>query len=356
MKHILLTGATGFVGSALAATFLASSAKIVALTRADPSGDRTRTAVRTAAEGFGINLSDTVLRRNLRVVEVDAHGFAPSLQASHLATITDVWHVAADMNLSTKKLAQTFATNVGMTTQLYQHVAALALKCKRFYYVSTAYAVGMDGGEVHEELHFGGNCINPYQVSKRCAEHSLALLSTGSRLPVTIFRPTIVVGHCSTGWTVRNGFGLYMFAEALKLVTASSQTSFNMSLIRTSRPDLLPVDQLVEEAFALTMRKEIVSGLEIFHCTGGRGMSLGDMVIEIGRLCGIAVTFAHPETELESTIAAAMEPRMPFANTDWQFDRSKLDKTIGLSRTAPSIGHLELGRLMRWYLAETRSN
>jgi len=351
MKTILLTGATGFVGSALAAAFLARSDRVIALARNDPDGERTRTAVRAAAAGFQKSLPEVALKQHLNVVEVDGHSYVPSLASAPIADLSDVWHVAADMSLGTKKLPQSFATNVGMTTELYEHVASHAPQCGRFYYMSTAYVAGLGGGQVDESLHYDGNCVNPYQVSKRCAEYSLALLSSSSRLPVTIFRPTIVVGHRSTGWAVRNGFGMYMFVEAMKMVAASKQPSFNLPLMSKSCPDLLAVDRLVEQALLLTAPRCATSALEVFHCSGGGGLSLGEVVMEIGRLCGVAVSFSSPETELEKAVAAGLETRMPFANTDWQFTRSKLDQAMGQRYGNTPLNLEELRRIVSWYLA-----
>nr|WP_063572735.1 SDR family oxidoreductase [Luteibacter rhizovicinus] len=351
MKTILLTGATGFVGSALAAAFLARSDRVIALARNDPDGERTRAAVRAAAEGFEASLPETVLDQHLDVVEVDHDSYVARLASARLAAISDVWHVAADMSMGKSKLPQSFATNVGMTSELYGYVATHVPQCRRFYYMSTAYVVGLDGGQVDESLHFGGNCVNPYQVSKRCAEYSLALLSSASRLPVTIFRPTIVVGHRVTGWTVRNGFGLYMFVEAIKMIAAGTQKSCNLPLTSTSRPDLLSVDRLVEQAVTLTVRPQATKPLEIFNCSGGGGMSMGEVVTEIGRLCGVAIRFSPPETELEKVVVAGMEPRMPFANTDWQFSRSKLDQAMGDRHGDLPLSLEELRRIVSWYLA-----
>jgi nucleoside-diphosphate-sugar epimerase len=351
MKTILLTGATGFVGSALAAAFLARSDRVIALVRNDPDGERTRAAVRGAAEGFETSLSETALDQHLDIVEVDHHSYVARLASAGLAAISDVWHVAADMSMGKDKLPQSFATNVGMTSELYGYVTRHIPQCRRFYYMSTAYVVGLDGGRVDESLHFGGNCVNPYQVSKRCAEYSLALQSSASRLPVTIFRPTIVVGHRVTGWTVRNGFGLYMFVEAMKMIAAGKQKSCNLPLTSTSRPDLLSVDRLVDHAVTLTVRTRTRKPLEVFNCSGGGDMSMGELVSEIGRLCGIAVRFSPPETELEKFVAAGMESRMPFANTEWQFSRSKLDQAMGHRHGGTPLSLEELRRIVRWYLA-----
>ena len=48
-NKVLLTGATGFVGSALAAGFLAKSIPVLVLSRNDPGGVRTATPILEAA-------------------------------------------------------------------------------------------------------------------------------------------------------------------------------------------------------------------------------------------------------------------------------------------------------------------
>ncbi|UUZ48690.1 SDR family oxidoreductase [Massilia sp. B-10] len=88
---------------------------------------------------------------------------------------------------------------------------------ERFYYVSTAYVAGMQGGAVTEQLHVRPRLINPYQLSKWGAEQALHLLHMKSQVPLTIFRPSVVTGHRRSGWTVRNGFGIYMFIDAARL-------------------------------------------------------------------------------------------------------------------------------------------
>ena len=53
MATVLITGCTGFVGSAIAATLLGAGFRVLALSRNDADGERTRAAVREAAAGFG---------------------------------------------------------------------------------------------------------------------------------------------------------------------------------------------------------------------------------------------------------------------------------------------------------------
>ena len=56
-KVVLITGATGFVGSALAANFLAHGARVLAVSR-ENGAPRAMRAVEAAAAGFGFGLSE----------------------------------------------------------------------------------------------------------------------------------------------------------------------------------------------------------------------------------------------------------------------------------------------------------
>ena len=71
---------------------------------------------------------------------------------------------------------------------------------RRFAYVSTAYVAGTHEGTFTEaDVDVGQDFRNPYERSKLEAEQLVR--ETGERLPVTILRPSIVVGDRRSGWT-----------------------------------------------------------------------------------------------------------------------------------------------------------
>jgi nucleoside-diphosphate-sugar epimerase len=70
---------------------------------------------------------------------------------------------------------------------------------RRMVHVSTAYVSGRHGGCFGEEdLELGQEFRNTYERSKHEAEH---LLRRADDLPVVVARPSIVVGHRTSGWT-----------------------------------------------------------------------------------------------------------------------------------------------------------
>ncbi len=356
MKTILITGATGFVGSALTANLLARSVQVIALVRNDPNGERTRAAIRSAAGGFGLDFVESLIERNLSVVESDEHNPCRNLMPHDLAEISEVWHAAAEMSFSVDRLVESLRANVNTTVALYQCIAKFATKCKRFYYVSTAYVAAIEGGKASETLNFASDCMNPYLLSKRCAEQSLALLSASGVLPVTIFRPTGIVGHETTGWA-KSDFGFYMFVKIIKALQQAGVQTIRFPLNDSTRPDFIPVNRLVDQAIVLSERQGASRMLEIFNCSNGLGKTTSEVVSFIGRFLGVAVSYGTPETILEQEMARAFENLAPLFETEWQFERSCLDQALGHAyECSPPMGDLVMERLLNWTTAATTIN
>ncbi len=348
MHQILITGVTGFVGSALAANFLARGARVLAVSRNDPDGMRTINAVVAAAQGFGLDIRGA-LANHLDVVNVDFAHLEDTLDDARLAGVTEAWHVAAEMSYSSRKLSQSFATNVGNTSRLYETLNRKAPACRRFYYVSTAYVAGMEGGIVKEELHANSHLINTYQTTKWSAEHSLHLLFHRHGLPVTLFRPSIVVGHSRTGWALRNGFGFYMFPCAMAAAAQAGLKELAVDLVADSHLDCIGIDQLAADACTLTLRQQQGRDFEVFHCAGGNGPRLEEVVRMWGEVAGLRAVLGTPTSDLELKFDRAVEPNRPFANQTWQFDRSRLDAATERSAPLAPLSLEALRRMCVWY-------
>jgi thioester reductase-like protein len=116
--------------------------------------------------------------------------------------IGEVVHGAASVAFDLP-LAESRSINVEGTRQvldLAEDCAARGEGLRRITYVSTAYVAGDRHGCAREtELDVGQGFHNAYEQSKHEAEH--LVWSRRERLPVTILRPSIVVGERGTGWT-----------------------------------------------------------------------------------------------------------------------------------------------------------
>ena len=73
---------------------------------------------------------------------------------------------------------------------------------RRYNYVSTCYVAGKRKGEIREnELEHDAGFRNFYEETKYLAEIEVERLK--SEFPVTIFRPSVVVGDSETGETAK---------------------------------------------------------------------------------------------------------------------------------------------------------
>ena len=106
--------------------------------------------------------------------------------------------VAFDLSLAESRLINVEGTR--RVLDLAEDCAARGEGLRRITYVSTAYVAGDRHGCAGEaELDVGQGFRNAYEQSKHEAER--LVWSRRDRLPVTIVRPSIVVGERGTGWT-----------------------------------------------------------------------------------------------------------------------------------------------------------
>ncbi|MBC7660119.1 MAG: SDR family oxidoreductase [Chitinophagaceae bacterium] len=349
-KTILMTGVTGFIGSYLAAAFMRKGYTIIAMTRSDAEGTRTRSAI------------DTALHQDMPRVAID---FAQQLvvlpysvdelrrsHSPYLLEINEVWHCAAEMSFAPRKLESSFQSNVGMTSELYRTIASLSPNCKRFFYVSTAYTGGAESGTKNEVLHTHPQLINPYQVSKWSTEMSLATqVMQGASLPVTLFRPSVVIGDTRTGYYPGSPFGIYMYFQALNTAKALGARTLTVDVNLDSSLQVVPIETLVANAMALSARVALAKQaphLEIFHVTG-QAVSNRITLFGATKVIGLNVKIGEPISTLDFYADKICGWVKRFGNGEIYFDDSKLREALGDAYAPTSMGASEFETLFRWY-------
>src|SRR5262249_39925928 len=132
------------------------------------------------------------------------------------------------------------------------------------FHVSTAYAAPLIDGLVREELPAAKTPFrNRYEWSKQEAERLAGVYREQLDLPVTIFRPSVVIGHSQTGRASRFT-GYYDVIREIYLLTQSLEINLGDSFDHNlhlrilagaaTRLNVVPVDFVVDVMWHLSCR------------------------------------------------------------------------------------------------------
>lgn len=325
---VLLTGVTGFVGSTLAAVLLRQGYSILALSRKDPEGQRTRAKIKESYQGFFPGEAPETLDTLLKNVAVLPYDYAELRSTASyreaLKRVDIVWHSAAEMSFSFRKAVATFNGNVGMATGLYQLVVDLAPQCQRFFYVSTAYTSG-NGRQVHAEtLHFEPEHVNPYQMSKWAAEMALSNAQQVVGLPLTIFRPSVVVGHSQNGFYNGQSFGIYAYAHLYERLQQLGVRQVHLEARSDTTLDVVPIDHVINCAAALTHKTSELEPMDIVHATG-TAMKSTDLSEALQRVYGVeSILDSRPMSTIDHSLDQVLAIYKRFNSDNIRFDKSRM--------------------------------
>ncbi len=247
MKTIFLTGANGFIATQIARKLLSEKdVNILALVRADNVQSAHAKLSREWWE-----YPELVNALGTRVEAVSGDVRQPNLGLSateygHLAEkTTHIIHTVADWRLL--PIEELRRTNVDGTA----NVIAFAKEANRHHHlerlshISTAYVAGARTGTIPEnELTDKFGFFTDYERSKYEAE-KLVQASKGE-LPISVFRPSMVVGDSKTG--AIKTFNTFYFPLRLYL---TGKMRF-MPVSRQLKINVVPVDYVVEAVTKLT--------------------------------------------------------------------------------------------------------
>jgi nucleoside-diphosphate-sugar epimerase len=205
---ILVMGASGFLGSLVAATALRTTTDVVVLPLRQPEAQDAivaRLAAEAAAEGHPLSPAD--LARIVTVPWPPAGGIEALVPELRRLGVRDILHCAGC--LSYFNVAKLQEGNLELTRTLLDLGRRLAVR--RFVFLSTAYSSGFMAGTIPERLHEqAGDDPTDYTRTKREAEWMVAQ----SGLPWVIVRPSIVIGDSRDGRYGGKPYGLYQLWTA----------------------------------------------------------------------------------------------------------------------------------------------
>ena len=243
-RTIFLTGFPGFIAERLVARLAKDEIQFFLLVQPE--------FVEKAVETVK-HISDTtnVPLENFAVIEGDITkpdlGMDPDDAATVRYETTDVFHLAAVYDLAVERDIAT-QVNLEGTKNVNEFVKGLKL-LKRYNYISTCYVAGKRVGEIREnELEHDKGFRNFYEETKYLAEMEVEKLK--SDLPVTIFRPSVVVGDSVTGETTKYD-GIYYLIHYLRKAPYLLR-AINVGNKKV-RLNLVPVDFVVDAIAQLSM-------------------------------------------------------------------------------------------------------
>jgi thioester reductase-like protein len=275
-REILVTGATGVLGSELVGALLADpETKVWLLLRArsrQELGERRQGVIAYARASVAGDLESRV-RAVRGDVALPLLGMDPEDYACVAASVTHVVHAAADVRLD-RSIDDARRTAIGGIENAIEIMRkARSSRIRKLDYVSTVGVAGRRRGWILEEPQpLGGHGFrNAYEQSKAEAEE-LLLSAISEGLPATIHRPTMIVGNSVTG-RIRSYHGFYFLVDFF-LGLKGDRIVPECNDIRM---DTVPVDYVARAIDHSTCEPRF-NGKILHLCSGPAASSIGEIV------------------------------------------------------------------------------
>jgi thioester reductase-like protein len=308
---VLITGATGFVGMELMARLLEDGdRKVWALVRAPSQAEAARRVRATLA--LLVPDPDAVADRVVPVagdLTRPGLGLEPRRRDELAERVGEVIHSAASVSFSLP-IGQARAVNVEGTRRVLDLAARAGARgegLRRVAHVSTAYVAGTHRGAFGEEdLERRQRFHNTYERSKWEAERLVRRYS--ARLPVQVFRPSIVVGDDRTGWTAS-------FNVIYTPLRAYARGALPAVPARRSAPvDAVPVSYVARAILALA---DAGTGRTWHLAAGPRASTVGELIDRAAEVLGRPPARALPPALYRGLVHPLLLRRADPAQRRW---------------------------------------
>lgn len=358
--HIFLTGATGFIGSGLLQKLLlAEPAAAITLLVRSRRGEKPRDRIGKLLAELSAGAEAAVADNRVSILEgdisIDRFGLEDRHYSGLAARTTRIIHCAAAVRFDLP-LEEARAINVAGS----ESVIALADQCRnlsRLDYVGTAYVAGRRTGLIREdELDLGQEHNNTYERTKM--ESEIGMRRAMQRLPIAVYRPSIVICDSRTGRISAYSAFCRMLrayhAGQLKALPGHASTLL----------DIVPIDYVADAICAIARRPDSLG--RSFHLTAGM-----DNLTSLGEIQDLAGThfrrarFAIVPPEAFEASARAMEAGLsederdfldeiriykPYLSGNLRFDDSNARALLPRSHAVPKLSDY-FGRMAAFVMA-----
>jgi thioester reductase-like protein len=358
-KTILITGANGFLGSAIMSRLLVLGYELRLLIR-----KRRRNL--SITEDFILNnrIDESLyglFSDNVEIFEGDitseSLGLGEGTYRKLCSEVDEVFHCAAATHFEKQRTEELMMVNVDGTKNMLRF--ANSGKQKRFHYTSTAYVAGRGKDAVFEDdLDKEPQFNNEYERSKFVAEQMVVQYAKENLIPYTIYRPGIIVGDSGTGFTCKFD-NLYLFAKVLLNIKNgylnhqrqdSKDQDRNVTIRVPGDPNalvnLVTIDYVADAIVAISRKKENVG--KIFHIANPNPPTLNelrDLLMSVLEIRGINISIDGQMEHKHLSTAERLFLRQtrtyyPYIFSSLRFDCSNTQNTLkGTDIHCPAINH-----------------
>jgi thioester reductase-like protein len=242
-ESIFLTGFPGFIASRLVERLAHPETQFFLLVESR-FVERAMQEVELISEEQGVPLESFVIVEG-DITKPDLGIAADDLDVIRAET-TQIFHLAAIYDLAVEK---NLAYRINLEGTRNVNTLGLSIKnLRRYNYVSTCYVAGKRTGRILEtDLEHDAGFRNHYEETKYLAELEVERLK--SELPVTIFRPSVVVGDSETGETAKYDGIYYLILYLRKSPSLLRLVNVGNDKVRLN---LVPVDFVADAIAALS--------------------------------------------------------------------------------------------------------
>lgn len=354
-RSVLLTGATGFLGSHVMAALLKDGRRVVVLGRS-ASGESLPARLRRLLRWFAIEH----LEERLEFLEADflrpRLGLSPGEYERLCRRGLPMLHCASDTRFGERNREAVLAANVGSLAQILEFAGSS--RARFFHLLSSAYAAGTDRSECPEAPVDSLRFNNVYEESKALAEKVVAGKCREAGIPYAVIRPAIVYGDARTGRSLKFN-ALYhpirsllllrdIYLDDIRKNNGAKAAECGIRLdragalilpVRIAIPhegsiNLVPVDYFTAAMLAILAKPE--SGA-YYHITSHRGESMTRLAAFTERFLNVsgieviagAAGMAEMRNPPEELFDHFIRPYRPYISDRRTFQRENTDRATG---------------------------
>jgi len=360
---MLVTGATGFLGSHLTARLLEDGHHVSVLARSSRIASA-KSRVEEVLRDIGTSHFE-----NLEVFEGDISlpglGLNEAAKKQVVSSTDEVWHCAASLSFEDENRDEIFRMNVDGTRNVLGLVKQTPTR--RLQHVSTAYIAGNRPDiALENEINVGQTFKNAYEESKCQAEMLIAEEQRKGALEAAVYRPSIVIGDSRSG-RATHFHGVYFFIRALwtslerlrRRMPGVGLISLPLRVVGSASQtlNLVPIDYVVDGMVEISQRPDSIGGT--YHLANPVPTENQLWLPNICRVLGVEGIqlvaknsfLKTPMTKLEALFERQMTFYYQYLQGEPRFDcRRTLDALKNTGIECPRVTVEFIDKMTGWYV------